>query len=392
MGTIASVLQWTCTNCNLINPTECLKCLNCGNIRRILDEDTHNGDDKQHRVCDETNANQWPTLLSTSIETKQQFSQAAADDKNNDDAGDCNGKQMSNGQWKLYDETNATTTTLTSRTENANNKISHRTLPGYVEINSNGYFTIFVKFHFLFFCEIYFLSFGSVFSFRSNWLWFMVAIDFSMHWCATQHKPTPAHIPTANSFFVLLCSRMRFCWCCDICARPSLCEKGLRILLPITAGQMTSNGQNKSITFSNSQCNRTHRFCTWKVTAGGNFSYRLFALSSFVPFDGYTFFTAHVTRPTRGISAETENPNWMLKKKFWRWCCRQLHSSFVCWNIRARHLSPQVMLSQRTLCFVLSAFCRPISRIFYLLSECNWVALAAVWGLTSFAFKAFMNV
>ena len=36
MGTIASVLQWTCTNCNLINPTECLKCLQCGNIRHIL--------------------------------------------------------------------------------------------------------------------------------------------------------------------------------------------------------------------------------------------------------------------------------------------------------------------------------------------------------------------
>lgn len=142
MGTIASVLQWTCTNCNLINPTECLKCLNCGNIRRILDEETctHDGDDKQQRVCNETNASQLPTLLSTTIETKQQFSQAAADDRYNDDAVHCNGKQMSNGQWKLCDETNATTTTtLTNRTANANNKILHRTLPGYVEINSNGY-------------------------------------------------------------------------------------------------------------------------------------------------------------------------------------------------------------------------------------------------------------
>lgn len=37
MGTIASVLQWTCTNCNLINPTECLKCLQCGNVRQILE-------------------------------------------------------------------------------------------------------------------------------------------------------------------------------------------------------------------------------------------------------------------------------------------------------------------------------------------------------------------
>lgn len=36
MGTIASIISWTCTNCNLINPTECLRCLNCGNVRRIL--------------------------------------------------------------------------------------------------------------------------------------------------------------------------------------------------------------------------------------------------------------------------------------------------------------------------------------------------------------------
>lgn len=37
MGTIASVLQWTCTKCNLINPTECLKCLKCGNVRQIVE-------------------------------------------------------------------------------------------------------------------------------------------------------------------------------------------------------------------------------------------------------------------------------------------------------------------------------------------------------------------
>lgn len=42
MGTIASVLQWTCTNCNIINPTECLKCLKCGNIRKILESDSNN--------------------------------------------------------------------------------------------------------------------------------------------------------------------------------------------------------------------------------------------------------------------------------------------------------------------------------------------------------------
>lgn len=36
MGTIASVLQWTCGRCNLINPTECLQCYQCGNRRRLL--------------------------------------------------------------------------------------------------------------------------------------------------------------------------------------------------------------------------------------------------------------------------------------------------------------------------------------------------------------------
>lgn len=38
MGTIASVLQWTCKKCNFINPTECMKCLKCGNRRLILDK------------------------------------------------------------------------------------------------------------------------------------------------------------------------------------------------------------------------------------------------------------------------------------------------------------------------------------------------------------------
>lgn len=38
MGTIASVLQWSCTNCNVINPTESLKCLNCGTVRKVCGE------------------------------------------------------------------------------------------------------------------------------------------------------------------------------------------------------------------------------------------------------------------------------------------------------------------------------------------------------------------
>lgn len=44
MGTIASVLQWSCTNCNVINPTESLKCLNCGTVRKVCDGTLKNSD------------------------------------------------------------------------------------------------------------------------------------------------------------------------------------------------------------------------------------------------------------------------------------------------------------------------------------------------------------
>ncbi|RZC33106.1 hypothetical protein BDFB_009862, partial [Asbolus verrucosus] len=35
MGAIASVLQWHCGSCSLINPTEQLKCIRCGTVRQI---------------------------------------------------------------------------------------------------------------------------------------------------------------------------------------------------------------------------------------------------------------------------------------------------------------------------------------------------------------------
>lgn len=44
MGTIASVLQWTCYQCNVINPTESLKCLNCGSVRKVCEETLENND------------------------------------------------------------------------------------------------------------------------------------------------------------------------------------------------------------------------------------------------------------------------------------------------------------------------------------------------------------
>lgn len=36
MGTICSTLQWSCANCNLINAIEYMKCIQCGNVRKIL--------------------------------------------------------------------------------------------------------------------------------------------------------------------------------------------------------------------------------------------------------------------------------------------------------------------------------------------------------------------
>ncbi|TMW46568.1 hypothetical protein DOY81_008351 [Sarcophaga bullata] len=56
MGTIASVLQWSCTNCNVINPTESLKCLNCGTVRKVCDGTLkHLDDDENLKVVKDIN-------------------------------------------------------------------------------------------------------------------------------------------------------------------------------------------------------------------------------------------------------------------------------------------------------------------------------------------------
>lgn len=40
MGTIASVLQWQCENCNTINPIECVRCCGCDTVRLLNEEET----------------------------------------------------------------------------------------------------------------------------------------------------------------------------------------------------------------------------------------------------------------------------------------------------------------------------------------------------------------
>lgn len=93
MGTIASVLQWTCSNsnCRYINPTESLKCINCGNIRRIKIPSYLASPDEYDDGCD--NDNPTENCINTTVQ------------------------RIKTTNSDHYDET----------------------LPGYVEINSNGY-------------------------------------------------------------------------------------------------------------------------------------------------------------------------------------------------------------------------------------------------------------
>lgn len=103
MGTIASVLQWTCSNsnCRYINPTESLKCINCGNIRRIKIPAYLASPDEYDDECDECDGIDSPTDAATINSTIQRTKTTKHSD--------------------LCDET----------------------LPGYVEINSNGYNILF---------------------------------------------------------------------------------------------------------------------------------------------------------------------------------------------------------------------------------------------------------
>lgn len=123
MGTIASVLQWTCTNCNLINPTECLKCLKCGNIRHIRVDRVTDYDSNEDSTIESQKHSIGPIQT-----TKSSFDNKYSTDVNNENHNQCNNNDNHNGDTIKHDQ----------KTTNSKH-FFHETRPGYVEINSNGY-------------------------------------------------------------------------------------------------------------------------------------------------------------------------------------------------------------------------------------------------------------
>lgn len=134
MGTIASVLQWKCKNCNLINATECLKCLNCGNIRRILEDTTADGIGVggSGGGVEGCNISGDGDIGDDTKYEKRRLVNNYNDGKATKTATKTT--QLSTSSSSISTRTASTTwKTIASR----NNK-THKTLPGYVEINSNG--------------------------------------------------------------------------------------------------------------------------------------------------------------------------------------------------------------------------------------------------------------
>lgn len=123
MGTIASVLQWTCSNsnCRYINPTESLKCINCGNIRRIkiptylASPDDYDDDDD---VDDDSN-----------------YHEHDGED-GIDNVDECDGIDKSTPSKPTI---NSNAVQRTKATKSSSSEYyGDEALPGYVEINSNG--------------------------------------------------------------------------------------------------------------------------------------------------------------------------------------------------------------------------------------------------------------
>lgn len=159
MGTIASVLQWTCHNCNLINPTENLRCLNCGNVRRIrfdrlatIEQDDYGSTDslddgslttrrKDDDAADaagcvgDDDGSGTSSMVATTTNSHEQHQQQQQQCATND--RQLNGHQPDQS-------INATPTTAVAdgcaraETKGLKSCLRKPTLPGYVEINSNG--------------------------------------------------------------------------------------------------------------------------------------------------------------------------------------------------------------------------------------------------------------
>jgi len=81
MGTISSVLQWSCTKCNTINPTESLKCYNCGTVRKVFPSPTatlyqqHHHESQSQLQTQSQQQQQQPRHQSTWIPQQQQQQQ-----------------------------------------------------------------------------------------------------------------------------------------------------------------------------------------------------------------------------------------------------------------------------------------------------------------------------
>lgn len=102
MGSLVSVLNWTCKNCRQINAIENLECSRCQTIRKIIEFDEITDDNQ--------------LLLSAVDENEDQINNKSDVIKND---------SISNL---------STSTTLTQTIK----KQSNNKFPGYVEINSDG--------------------------------------------------------------------------------------------------------------------------------------------------------------------------------------------------------------------------------------------------------------
>lgn len=133
MGTIASVLQWTCTNCNLINPTECLKCLKCGNVRKILEGGGAGGGGAltpADGVYVDTSAGDGGDDAIAGTGHLPDRCRAAIVNNNGE-----NGVQNDRNNGVVIGGAKAATIGELATDQRV---LQHKTLPGYVEISSNG--------------------------------------------------------------------------------------------------------------------------------------------------------------------------------------------------------------------------------------------------------------